>query len=36
MAHNLHNTLREFKLASGRSGRFYSLPALEEAGIAKV
>jgi aconitate hydratase len=36
MPHNLHNTLREFKLASGGSGRFYSLPALEEAGIGRV
>ena len=36
MAHNLHNTLREFKLASGRSGRFYSLPALEQAGVGAV
>ena len=36
MPHNLHDTLREFKLASGGSGRFYSLPALEQAGIGKV
>ena len=36
MAHNLHNTLREFKLASGRSGRFYSLPPLEQAGVGPV
>jgi aconitate hydratase len=36
MPHNLHNTLREFKLASGGSGRFYSLPALEQAGIGRV
>src|SRR5438876_5713921 len=36
MPHNLHNTLREFKLASGGSGRFYSLPALEEAGIGRI
>jgi aconitate hydratase len=36
MPHNLHNTLREFKLASGGSGRYYSLPALEQAGIGKV
>ncbi|HET7031756.1 MAG TPA: aconitate hydratase, partial [Casimicrobiaceae bacterium] len=36
MPHNLHNTLREFKLGSGGSGRFYSLPALEQAGIGRV
>src|SRR5215471_10210244 len=36
MQHNLHNTLREFKLASGGSGRLYSLPALEQAGIGRV
>ncbi len=36
MAHNLHDTLREFKLASGRSGRFYSLPALEQAGVGPI
>src|SRR5215831_11479427 len=36
MPHSLHNTLREFKLASGGSGRFYSLPALEQAGVGKV
>src|ERR1700746_2316874 len=36
MAHNLHNTLREFKLASGKSGRFYSLAALENAGVGRV
>jgi aconitate hydratase len=36
MPHNLHNTLRELKLASGGSGRFYSLPALEQAGVGRV
>ena len=36
MPHNLHNTLQEFKLASGKSGKFYSLPALEAAGVGKV
>src|SRR5438876_7321601 len=36
MPHNLYDTLREFKLASGGSGRFYSLPALEKAGVGKV
>ena len=36
MSHNLHNTLQEFKLASGKTGKFYSLPALEKAGIGKI
>ena len=36
MPHNLHNTLQTFKTKSGRSGQFYSLPALESAGVAKV
>jgi aconitate hydratase len=36
MAHNLFNTRRELHLASGASGSFYSLPALEQAGIGKI
>ena len=36
MAHNLFDTLHNFTLASGKSGKFYSLPALEKAGIGKV
>ncbi len=36
MSHNLYNSLREFKLASGAAARFYSLPALEQAGVGKV
>jgi len=36
MPHNLHDTLREFKLASGATGRFYSLPALESAGVGRI
>ena len=36
MSHNLHGTLQEFKLASGAAGRFYSLPALERAGVGRV
>ena len=36
MPHNLHDTLQEFKLASGATGRFYSLPALEKAGVGKI
>jgi aconitate hydratase len=36
MSHNLHQTLQEFKLASGAAGKFYSLPALERAGVGKI
>ena len=36
MPHNLHSSLQEFKTASGKTGKFYSLPALEKAGVAKV
>lgn len=31
MAHNLHKTLKEFKLGDGKKGKFYSLPQLGEA-----
>jgi len=34
--HNLFNTLRKFDLGGGRQGSFYSLPALEEAGVGPV
>ena len=36
MPHNLHNTLQEFKLAGGKSGKFYSLPALGKALGTKI
>ena len=36
MPHNLHNTYKDFKLASGKTGKFYSLPALEKAGLGKI
>src|SRR5665811_2517089 len=36
MPYNLHNTLQQFNLASGKTGKFYSLPALEQAGIGKI
>jgi len=36
MPHNLHNTLQEFKLSSGKTGKFYSLPALGKALGANV
>jgi aconitate hydratase len=31
MSHNLLNTLQEFKMASGKTGKLYSLPALGKA-----
>ncbi len=36
MAHNLFDTLKELKLPSGATGRYYSLPALANAGMPKV
>jgi aconitate hydratase len=36
MTHNLFNTLQEFSPGSGKKGKFYSLPALEKAGIGKI
>ena len=36
MAHDLFGSLRTFPLASGATARFYSLPALEQAGVARV
>jgi aconitate hydratase len=36
MAHNLHQSLQQFRTASGKNGRYYSLPALEQAGIGKI
>ena len=36
MSHNLHDTLQTYSLASGGTGRMYSLPALEAAGVGKV
>jgi aconitate hydratase len=34
--HNLFNSLQSFDLGNGKSGQFYSLPALETAGIGPV
>jgi aconitate hydratase len=34
--HNLFNTLQKFDLGGGRQGSFYSLAALEEAGVGPV
>ena len=36
MKHNLFGSLQQFKTASGTSGAYYSLPALEKAGIGKI
>ncbi|NMG14710.1 aconitate hydratase AcnA [Aromatoleum bremense] len=36
MLHTLFDTLKTFSTPSGRSGRYYSLPALETAGIATI
>src|SRR5918911_157948 len=36
MAHNLFGTLAEFKPAAGKSGKFYSLSALQKADVAKI
>jgi len=36
MPHNLFSSLQKFKTAGGKSGQFYSLPALEAAGIGKI
>ena len=35
MSHNLFNSLQEFRF-SGKTGQYYSLPALEKAGLGKV
>jgi aconitate hydratase len=35
-AHNLFDSLQTFEAGSGRTGRFYSLPALEKAGVGPV
>src|SRR5208282_5486341 len=34
--HNLFGTLQEFELGNGQPGKFYSLPALEQAGIGPI
>ena len=36
MSHSPFKTLHQFKLAKGGTGCFYSLPALEQAGVGKV
>jgi aconitate hydratase len=34
--HNLFNSLQQFDLGNGKRGNFYSLPALEKAGIGAI
>ena len=34
--HNLFDSLKEFDLGQGRKGRYYSLPALEKAGVGAI
>jgi len=34
--HNLFGTLQEFKMTSGKTGKFYSLSALEKAAVGKI
>src|SRR5258707_15735293 len=34
--HNLFNSLQNFDFGNGRQGQFYSLPALEKAGVGPV
>src|SRR5215813_5841368 len=36
MKHNLFGSLQQLKTVSGGSGKFYSLPALEKAGLGKI
>ncbi|HEY2329536.1 MAG TPA: aconitate hydratase AcnA [Verrucomicrobiae bacterium] len=35
-SHNLSGTLQTFELGSGQPGKFYSLPALEKAGVGPI
>ena len=36
MAHTLFNSLQEFTLGNGSTGKYYSLPALEAAGVGPI
>jgi aconitate hydratase len=36
MSHNLFNSLQSFDLGNGKKGQYYSLPALESAGVGAV
>ncbi len=35
-AHNLFDSLKQFDLGTGREGNYYSLPALEKAGVGPI
>ena len=35
-SHNLFGTLQNFELGNGKTGKFYSLPALEKAGVGPI
>ncbi|HVU27357.1 MAG TPA: aconitate hydratase [Verrucomicrobiae bacterium] len=35
-SHNLFNSLQLFELGNGKQGKFYSLPALEKAGVGAI
>src|SRR6266542_633736 len=36
MAHHLYDSFQRFTTAAGKTGQFYSLPALEKAGMGKI
>ena len=36
MAHNLFNSLQTFTIAAGKTGQFYALPQLEQAGVGPI
>ena len=36
MTHNLFDTLQDFDPGNGTTGKLYSLPALEKAGIGNI
>src|SRR5262245_18404664 len=36
MSDNLFDTRRSFEMGDGRSGHYYSLPALEKAGVGHI
>ncbi len=36
MPHSLFNSLQQFDIGAGKTGRFYSLPALEAAGVGRI
>src|SRR5689334_5444351 len=36
MPHNLFDSLKDLPLPSGRKGKYYSLEALEQAGLGKI